>query len=59
MPPQFHEAVRAVAAPGTTILVTQARVIEDTTPTAVPLAAETLGLDGALPTQAPIFDMER
>lgn len=57
MPPQFRAALHAVAAPGTTILVTRARVTDDATP--LPRAPDLGDVDGALSERVPVFDMER
>src|SRR5262245_28382317 len=59
MPEQFRAAIHAVAAPGTTILVTRARVVEDAIPAPALPMPESRGLDGHLSDQVPVFDMER
>ena len=59
MPPEFRAAIHAVAAPGTTVLVTRARVIDDATPAPLPPAPDFRSADGPLSEQVPVFDMER
>lgn len=58
MPPQFQAAVQAVAVPGTTILLTQARVVDDAPPP-LPAVTEGLDLDSGTEASVPVFDMER
>ena len=57
MPPQFQAAVQAAAAPGTTVLLTHARVVDDAVPADVP--ALSLGPDDSVGPAVPMFDMER
>lgn len=58
MPPQFQAAVQAVAVPGTTILLTQARVVDDA-PAPLPAVPAVLDLDSGTEASVPVFDMER
>jgi lipoprotein-anchoring transpeptidase ErfK/SrfK len=60
LPPQFHAAVQAAAAPGTTILLTHARVVVDEAVLPAPGIAEGTGPpDGGAGATVPVFDMER
>ncbi len=60
LPPQFHAAVQQAAVPGTTILITRARVVDDdATLVSLPLTPQAPGIDGSLSPQVPVFDMER
>lgn len=58
MPPQFQAAVQAVAVPGTTILITQARVVDDA-PAPLPAVTGALDLERGAVASVPVFDMER